>query len=101
MMHEFEAMLFSDCERFSVGIGRPELSPSFQQIRDGFASPEDIDDSPSTAPSKRIQKLIPGYQKPLLGNLASLEIGIDVIRAECAHFREWLETLERLPGLAP
>ena len=99
MMHEFEAMLFSDCERFSLGIGRPEIAPSFQEVRDGFASPEEIDDSPSTAPSKRIQNLMPGYQKPLLGNLAALEIGLDVIRAECAHFREWLERLEKLPNL--
>ena len=100
MMHEFEAMLFSDCERFSLGIGRPELAPSFQEVRDGFASPEEIDDSPSTAPSKRIQNLMPGYQKPLLGNLAVLEIGIDAIRAECTHFLEWLERLEELPGIA-
>ena len=100
MMHEFEAMLFSDCERFSLGIGRPELASKIQEIRDGFASLEEIDDSPSTAPSKRIQHLMPGYQKPLLGNLAALEIGLDVIRAECAHFREWLEALEKLPGIA-
>ena len=101
MMHEFEAMLFSDCERFSVGIGRPELAPSFQDIRDGFATPEEINDSPNTAPSKRIQELVSDYQKPVDGLIAVQEIGLDVIRAECAHFREWLETLERLPGLAP
>ena len=100
MMHEFEAMLFSDCERFSLGVGCPELASTFQEIRDGFASLEEIDDSPSTAPSKRIQNLMPGYQKPLLGNLAVLEIGIDAIRAECTHFLEWLERLEELPGIA-
>ena len=99
IMHEFEAMLFSDCERFSLGVGRPELASTLQEIRDRFASPEEIDDSPNAAPSKRIQQLIPGYQKPLLGNLAALEIGLDVIRSECAHFREWLERLEKLPGL--
>ena len=99
MMHEFEAMLFSDCERFSLGIGRPELAPSFQEIRDGFASPEEIDDSPNTAPSKRIQELATDYQKPVDGLIAVQEIGLDAIRAECAHFREWLERLEGLPNL--
>ena len=99
MMHEFEAMLFSDCERFSVGIGRPELSPSFQQIRDGFASPEEIDDSPNTAPSKRILDLAPDYQKRVDGIIAVQETGLSVIRAECGHFREWLERLEGLPSL--
>ena len=57
MMHEFEAMLFSDCEGFGCGIGREDLVEPLQAIRDQFASPEEIDDSPHTAPSKRIEHL--------------------------------------------
>ncbi len=95
MMHEFEGLLFSDCERFGEGIGRPDLAGDLQDIRDGFNSPEEIDDSPITAPSKRVKALVPGYQKPLLGTLAVLEIGLEAIRAECPHFRAWLERLER------
>ena len=98
MMHEFEAMLFSDCAAFARGIGSPDLAPSFQAIRDEFSSPEEIDDSPATAPSKRIATLIPGYQKPTQGLLAIQETGLDTIRAQCPHFREWLERLEGLPA---
>ena len=97
MMHEFEAMLFSDCAAFASGIGRPDLAPRFQAIRDEFASPEQIDDSPTAAPSKRIATLVPGYQKPTQGLFAIQEIGLDAIRAECPHFRAWLERLESLP----
>jgi hypothetical protein len=97
IMHEFEGLLFSDCARFGEGIGRPELAPAFQAIRDAFASPEEINDSPVTAPSKRVEALVPGYEKPLLGAPAVLEIGLDAIRAECPYFREWLERLERWP----
>lgn len=43
MMHEFEALLFSDCERFAQGIGRPDLAPRFQQIRNDFETPEEIE----------------------------------------------------------
>ena len=93
MMHEFEGLLFSDCERFGRGIGRPELIPQLQAIRDEFDSPEEINDSPITAPSKRLQALLPGYEKPLLGTLAVLEIGLEIIRRECPHFRSWLERL--------
>ena len=96
MMHEFEAMLFSDCERFGEAIGQPELTARFQEIRDQFSTPEEIDDSPDTAPSRRIVRLIPGYQKPLMGNLAALAIGLDAIRSECPNFRCWLERLERV-----
>ena len=94
MMHEFEAMLFSDCVAFSRGIGQPDLASQFQAIRDSFGSPEEIDDSPQTAPSKRVVRLVPGYNKPLLGTLAALEIGLDAIRGECPHFRSWLGRLE-------
>lgn len=94
MMHEFEAMLFCDCERFAKAIGSPELAIPLQEIRDQFDSPEEIDDSPDTAPSRRIARLIPGYQKPLMGNLAALAIGLDGIRSECPNFRCWLERLE-------
>lgn len=97
MIHEFEGLLFSDCNRFGQGIGRPDLIPRFQAIRATFSSPEEINDSDLTAPSKRIEGLMPGYQKPLYGTLAVLEIGIDAIRAECPNFRQWLATLEAWP----
>lgn len=98
MMHEFEALLFSDCTAFSRAIGRPELAPKLQEIRDSFPTPEEIDDSPTTAPSKRVQALVVGYQKPLLGTLAALEIGLDAIRRECPHFSSWLARLESWPA---
>jgi hypothetical protein len=97
MMHEFEGLLFSDCDRFGAGIGQPALVPKFRAIRNAFNSPEEINDSPYTAPSKRVEALVPGYEKPLLGILAVLEIGLDAIRAECPLFRQWLERLEAWP----
>lgn len=97
MIHEFEAMLFSDCRRLADAIGQPDLASKFQAIRDRFANPEEIDDSPWTAPSKRIERLDPGYQKPLSGTQAALTIGLDAIRAACPHFDGWLKRLESLP----
>ena len=98
MMHEFEAMLFSDCAAFGDGIGRCDLAGKFQAIRDEFATPEAIDDSPNNAPSKRIEALMcrPRYQKRLMGPLAAQRIGLAAIRKECLHFGDWLEQLERL-----
>jgi len=94
VMHEFEGLLFSDCAAFSRGIGRGDLEAEFREIRDTFTTPEEINDSPVTAPSKRIEALVPGYQKPLLGVLAVLEIGLSRIREECPHFDSWLTQLE-------
>lgn len=98
IMHEFEGLLFSDCTRFARGIGHEELATEFQRIRDDFDTPEEINDSPVTAPSKRVEALVRGYEKPLHGTLAVLEIGLDAIRAECPEFRAWLEYLETWPG---
>ena len=97
MIHEFEALLFSDCRRFAAGIEQRRAFRDLQAIRESFDTPEQIDDSPNGAPSKRIQAVIPGYQKPLMGTLASLEIGVLAMRKECPHFADWLE---RLTGLA-
>ena len=96
VMHEFEGLLFSDCTAFSHSIYRPRLETVFREIRDQFETPEDINDSPDTAPSKRVQKVVPDYQKPIYGVLAILEIGLARIRAECPHFGGWLTTLESL-----
>jgi hypothetical protein len=95
-MLEFEGLLFSDCIAFSRAISRPDLEGNFRDIRDQFATPEEIDDSPVTAPSKRIEALEPRYQKPLLGVRAAQEIGLARIQAECPHFRAWLNQLETL-----
>ncbi len=99
MMHEFEALLFSDCQGFAEGIGRgPQLAGKFQDIRAQFDTPEHINDSADTAPSKRILALVPGYQKPLDGTNAALRIGLDAIRGQCPHFADWLSRLEHLPA---
>jgi len=98
VMHEFEGLLFSDPDRFSMAIGRPDLVSQFRAIRAAFSTPEEINDSPATAPSKRVEALVPGYQKPQLGVFAVQEIGLNTIRAECPHFRDWLEHLEAWPG---
>jgi hypothetical protein len=98
VMHEFEGLLFSDCTAFSRSIGRADLEIKLREIRENFTTPEDINDSPVTAPSKRVETLLPGYEKPLLGVLAVLEIGLSRIRDECPHFDGWLKQLESRAG---
>lgn len=98
VMHEYEGLLFSDPPTFAQSIGRSELAGDFQAIRNRFANPEEINDSSETTPSKRVERLIPGYQKPLMGVQAALVIGLDVIRRECPHFDGWVRRLEEEGG---
>src|SRR5260370_5075729 len=96
VMHEFEGLLFSDCGAFSRAIGRPNIESKLRAIRDQFSTPEEINDSPETAPSKRVEAIVPEYEKPLFGALAVLEIGLARIRVECVHFDHCLKRLESL-----
>jgi hypothetical protein len=49
-----------------------------------------------TAPSKRIQKLFPAYDKPEHPLLAAMDIGLEIIRQECPLFDAWVNRLEKL-----
>ena len=100
VMHEFEGLLFSDPDRFARGIGRLDLSPKLQAVRDEFSTPEEINDSPDTAPSRRVLNLCEGYQKPVMGVLAAEAVGLDAIRKECPLFNGWIEALEQRAGLS-
>ena len=44
-MHEFEALLFSDCTGFADSVGLPEIGNEMERILALFGSPEEIDDS--------------------------------------------------------
>lgn len=96
-MYEFEALLFSDPEAFAISIAKPELIQELSDIASAFESPEHINDSPQTAPSKRLENLIRGYEKPLMGSLGALEVGLKTMRERCLLFDSWLQRLEELP----
>ncbi|MBI3411798.1 MAG: DUF4276 family protein [Planctomycetes bacterium] len=97
-MHEYEGLLFSRPEVISKVLMNPAIAEDLKAIRADFDAPEEIDDSPETAPSKRIDKLSPVFQKPLHGVIAAQRIGIETIREECPHFNEWLTALENIGG---
>jgi len=95
-LHEFEGLLFSDPAALARGLGQQGLAPQFEAIRRQFPTPEDINDDPNSAPSKRVRAIYAGYRKILDGTLAAEAVGIDRIRQECPHFRQWIERLEAL-----
>ena len=98
VLHEFEGLLFSDVSAFKyisdVDDGTIAL---FRRIRASVETPEHINDSPETAPSKRIMSAIPTYSKITDGIDVAELIGINCISAECRHFKKWItKILDRL-----
>lgn len=96
MVHEFEALLFAQPDKFSEWADNKNVVNRLNSCAQAHATPEDINDSPQTAPSKRILSVMPNYQKTFHGPLIACEIGLDAIRAACPHFHEWLQQLEAL-----
>jgi hypothetical protein len=97
-MDEFEGLLFSEPNAFALALNCPNLDFPVASIRNSFPAPEDSNDSPLTAPSKRILSLFPGYEKPLHGSLVALETGLETLRRECRLFSGGMELLEELGG---
>ena len=97
-VHEYEGLLFSDTAAFAAALGRTNLAPQLTNIRNLFRTPEDINNDPNSAPSKRIAGVYPQYNKVIEGTLAAQRIGIDRMHAECPHFRDWIDQLAALPA---
>lgn len=62
----------------------------------GDTPPENVNDGPKSAPSKRLLESIPGYQKPLHGPLAIEAAGLTALRSRCPRFDAWVARLEAL-----
>ncbi len=97
-LHEYEGLLFSSVEAVDGVMSLYERSKlnELQNIRNQFNTPEEINDSATTAPSKRLSELYAAYDKVAFGVLISKRIGLETIRQECPHFSEWLSRIESL-----
>lgn len=95
LVHEFEGLLFVQLDAFTPWTDDDRVLEPLRAVR-RTSEPEDINDSPQTAPSKRILAAMPGYQKTFHGPLIACDIGLDTMRQDCPHFDGWLKTLEAL-----
>jgi hypothetical protein len=103
--YEFESFLFVDpfctaCELADYDENRSTtLEMEIKTIASSFESPEHVNNSPITAPSKRIETLVPGFVKNKAGRAGlswriAQSVGIIRIRQACLHFNDWLSRLE-------
>ena len=96
IVHEYEALLFCQPEKFIDWIDDEAPIKKLLAIKAEFQTPELINNSPQTAPSKRILAAIPAYKKTLHGPLIAADIGLDSMRQQCSHFHSWLQRIEAL-----
>ncbi|MCY4099522.1 MAG: DUF4276 family protein [Rhodobacteraceae bacterium] len=96
-LHEFEGLLFSDVNQLiDLFETSPRNTNELRRIAQEFPNPEDINDNSNTAPSKRIIRIEPEYNKVIDGPLIAEMIGLNIIRAKCPRFDCWVTKLESL-----
>ncbi len=91
LVHEFEGLLFSGPEHIAaVAIldetRRSGIEKQLRAVAEAFATPEDINDSPQTAPSKRLLNIVEGYRKPRHGPVIAARVGLAALRERCPLF---------------
>jgi len=96
-MYEFEALLFSDSQILAsrLNVAKAEIDAILNEC----GEPENINDSPQTAPSKRLELLSDRFKKTTTGIGIAKEIGLSKIRGQCPIFDEWLTKIENLKGM--
>lgn len=105
-LHEFESLLFVDPEISALSIAVGSGNVDHLEIARWLAaiktecggSVEQINDSPMTAPSKRLMKMVPGYDKVAWGVTAAADVTLPRLRAGCPWLDRWLTRLGRLAG---
>jgi hypothetical protein len=100
-LHEFEALVFCGLEHLLIDY--PDMGSQVKNLQKVVGqhanNTEKINNSPETAPSKRIIKEFESkhhYDKPKSGAFVTGKVGIEVLKSKCIHFKEWIEKLERL-----
>lgn len=91
-LHEFESLLFSSNKGFSAYYPNA-ICQQTQEIINNYTNPEFINSSPTGAPSKRLLKIKPDYDKVIDGNLIAMEVGLDAILDKCPRFKQWVDLL--------
>lgn len=92
-LHEFEALLFSDIRGFEIVVDKEKEIAQLAAIIQKYDNPEDINNRPQTAPSKRLIDIF-GYDKVSDGELIMDALGIEIMISKCPRFRSWIEKIE-------
>jgi hypothetical protein len=90
-------LLFSNPEYFIEYFGCDKVTNEMQKIIDKFQDIETINNSPHTAPHKRLEMLFEikneKYDKVFHGEGIAYDLGINVMREKASRFNVWIEKI--------
>lgn len=99
-MYEFEGLLFSCPTAMGSVLTQLDFQATVEVWAQGIlaqfeSNPEKINDSPQTAPSKRLEGNT-NYRKTTHGPNIAKQIGMQKLRDVCVGFNDWVARLEQL-----
>lgn len=97
-LHEYEALLLSKPDALlSFYTDKVKEVENLKAEIEG-KQPEEINETPEGAPSKRLIKYLPRYekQKTTAGVTTAEKIGLPFLRNSCPHFNDWVTKLESI-----
>lgn len=93
--HEVEALVLVGLDALT-DLVEPDEGVNALRADIRSTAPEDVNDSEQTAPSKRLIRFVPGYQKSIHGPAVMEATGLPKLRAACPGFDRWVSKLETL-----
>lgn len=91
-LHEIEALMFSNSKGFELVIEDSAKLEKINQIIQQYPNPEDINNAPETAPSKRLKKIY-NYDKIGDGEMIFEMVGIGDMLTKCPRFSSWIDKI--------
>jgi len=95
-LHEFEGLLFASTSGFEflTGISNSHLNKLRAAVVEK-ENPELLNDGELTAPSKRLERLNPGFdkRKPFYGGIIADVNTIEPVLTRCVRFNAWITLL--------
>jgi hypothetical protein len=97
-LHEYEALLLSKPNALLSFYTDKAQEIENLKLEIAGMQPEEINETPEGAPSKRIIKYLPRYekQKTTAGVATAEQIGLPFLRENCPHFNDWVTKLESI-----
>jgi hypothetical protein len=96
--HEVEALVLAALPQLRSMLSEKDQLDGLAALERDIAGkpPEDVNDGEHSAPSKRLLKRVPKYNKTLHGANALILADLSQVRAACPRFHAWVSRLEAL-----
>lgn len=97
-LHEFEALVFAGLDYLKKD--HPNQDKAIKRLKLELqqcgGNPEAVNNRFDTSPSRRLMAALGRYNKPKTGPMVAEQVGVEGLKGQCPHFKEWIDRLEQM-----